>query len=171
MLKTAAYVASQVIPLEGEKVILPNTAVAEIIGYSKPDSLPSAVEKSAPEWLQGMIKWRGVAVPLVSLEVMMGGLKSESHSRSRITVVNVMLENCGHSFFAFVTQGIPTLLRADNERMSVIDAADQESPGVACHVVLEGEAAVIPDFDQIEKMLADVFMNNSTKNKKNKPKK
>lgn len=157
MSKAVAYVASQVIPLTGEKLILPNTAVAEIIDYNKPDELPSKIKKSAPDWLQGMITWRGVAIPLVSLEVMMGSLGCESHSRSRITVVNTLVENCGHPFFAFVTQGIPTLLRADNSRMSVIDAADHESPGVACHVALEGEAAVIPDIEQIETMLATVF--------------
>lgn len=158
MAKAAAYVASQVIPLAGEKIILPNTAVAEIIDYSNPEDLPENIKDSAPGWLQGMITWRGISVPLVSLEVMMGGLKTETNSRSRITVVNARTDTSGNPFFAFITQGIPTLLRADNSRMNVIDAADQESVGVACHVALEGEAAVIPDVEQIEKMLGSVFL-------------
>jgi len=55
-------------------MLLPNAAVAEIIGYQD----PAAVE-SGPNWLLGLMSWRGISLPLISLEAIRGGSCRPAH--------------------------------------------------------------------------------------------
>ena len=52
-------------PLNNWQLLLPNSAVAEIIGYTTPESA-----NQGSGWYDGKISWRGVLVPVVSLEKM-----------------------------------------------------------------------------------------------------
>jgi len=45
-------------PLTDSYVVLPNSAVAEVLAYSAPDPL-----KDSPLWLLGEIAWHGWQVP------------------------------------------------------------------------------------------------------------
>lgn len=151
-----ATVASQLIPLEGESLLLPNTAVAEIIGHTKAEPLPGSL-KNAPDWLIGMLQWRGVSIPLLSLEALMGGKISDPGPRARIAVINAIGGKTKHSFFAVATQGIPTLVNVNKERISPVDDAQQNTAGVHCHVVVDGETAIIPNLDEIEAHVAKIL--------------
>ena len=152
---TTKTVASQMIPLAEEHVLLPNTAVAEIIGHTKASSLPDAV-KDAPEWLIGMLSWRGMSVPLLSFESMLGGSLVEAGTRARIAVINGISDDSTVQFFAIATQGIPRLVQVDNERISTVPDAEAND-AVHCHVVVDGEVAMIPDIEYIEDTLAKIF--------------
>ena len=157
MPQAAKQVASQILSLHGERVILPNTAVAEIIPYIKPDALSDAIGKSAPDWLLGMIAWRGISVPLISIETIFGGRYEQQGKRSSIAIINAADEAAGVPYFAIVTQGIPRLLQVSADTLSAIDETGDDNKAVACHVVLDGDVAVIPDMDEVEAMLKDAF--------------
>lgn len=153
---TTKTVASQMIPLEGEYLLLPNTAVAEIIGHTKADALPDTI-KDTPDWLIGMLAWRGVSVPLLSFEALMGGTLVEAGTRARIAIVNGIGEQTMVPFFAVATQGIPRLVQVDNERISTVEDDAEANPAAHCHVVVDGEVAMIPNIEHIEARLAEVF--------------
>ena len=153
----AKHVASQILSLNGERVILPNTAVAEIIPYVSVDSLSENLKKDAPTWLLGMIAWRGVSVPLLSMETILGSDYEQAGKRSSIAIINAVGTVAGAPFFAIVTQGIPRLLHVSDGTLSLIEESGDDNKAVACHVVLDGDVAVIPDMDVIEAMLKDVF--------------
>ena len=63
MAKKTQYIHSQMLALSGDPLVLPNTAVAEIINYVEPTPV-----KDAPDWLLGTLDWRGYRIPLLSLE-------------------------------------------------------------------------------------------------------
>ncbi|MGD8515070.1 MAG: chemotaxis protein CheW [Granulosicoccaceae bacterium] len=151
-----ATVASQMIPLEGEHLLLPNTAIAEIIGHTKAEPLPDSL-KNTPDWLIGMLAWRGVSIPLVSLETLMGGKIAEPSPRARIAVINAIGGKAKSAFFAVATQGIPRLVSVSKERINPVDDNQQSGTGVHCHVVIDGETAMIPNIEEIETQLARVF--------------
>jgi len=157
MAQVAKHVASQVLSLNGERVILPNTAVAEIIPYVSADPLSESLKKDAPVWLLGMISWRGVSVPLLSMETILGSDYQQAGKRSSIAIINAVGSVTGAPFFAVVTQGIPRLLHVSGDTLSLIEESGDNNKAVSCHVVLDGDVAVIPDLDVIEKMLKDVF--------------
>ena len=166
MAQVARHVASQVLSLNGERLIIPNTVVAEIIPYVAADSLSENLKKAAPGWLLGMIAWRGISVPLMSMETILGGQYVEPDNRSSIAIINASGNIAGVPFFAIVTQGIPRLLQVASDSLALIEESGDSSKAAACHVVLEGDVAVIPDMDAVEDMLKEVFYS-----KKSGPKK
>ena len=56
------------LPLSDRSLVLPNVAVAELIGYQPCTPLPHQ-----PAWLLGWIDWRSQRLPLLSFEAACGG--------------------------------------------------------------------------------------------------
>lgn len=140
-------VYSLLIPLDGYTLLLPNTAVAEVLSYQRPDAA-----LAAPEWLLGMLLWRERRIPMISFEAASGGRPARPHRRSRIVVLNTLSGNPDMPYIAVLTQGIPQL-RALGEN-AVEREEGEASASVACRVRLGGrEPALIPDLDELERRM------------------
>jgi len=158
MSQVATHVASQVLSLHGERIILPNTVVAEIIPYARPEALSGSIKKKSPAWLLGMHAWRGLSIPVLALETMFDGDYEQQATRSSIAVINAVSDViAGVPFFAIATQGIPRLLQVGTDTLSVIEETGDTNKTIACHVVLDGDVAIIPDLDRIEAMISEIF--------------
>jgi chemosensory pili system protein ChpC len=169
MTQAASIIASQIMPLNDEQLVLPNTAIAEIIGFRQPDAVPASV-KNAPDWLLGMLAWRGLSVPVIAFERMAGGKYETSGPRARLAVLNVVGGVPGVPFIAMPTQTTPHLMQIDQAAISVVEDSGKTDPAVACHVVVAGNTAIIPNLDEVERQVAEVFASKpeTKKNKKNK---
>ena len=66
------------IPLRQVNMLLPHTVVAEIGNYRVPDG-----REDTPEWILGDISWRGITIPVVSLETLCGETAPASPPRHR----------------------------------------------------------------------------------------
>jgi chemosensory pili system protein ChpC len=151
MTATIVSVPSLLIPLEDDTLLLPNAAVAEIVGYQDPDAI-----EGSPDWLLGLMSWRGYRLPLLSYESVKGKKISSTDGRVRIAIINTLKGNDQLPFFGIVTQGIPSLTQANQSvvmRSPEEADADNLQPGVLCEVLVHGNPAVIPDLDAIEDLL------------------
>lgn len=140
-------IRSMLIPLSGDPVVLPGTAVAEIVPYLT----PSPVE-GAPSWLLGQVAWRGREIPLICFEQVAFGTLPAPNPRARIAVINTLDADPVQPFWAMPIQGIPRQLYVDEQ--AIAPAADDEvAPrGVLSHVLVQGGRAVIPDLDYLERL-------------------
>jgi len=149
-------VRSQLIPLEGLRLVLPNTAIAEIVSFKKID-LP---EHEVPEWILGIVTWRELRIPLIAFEVANGQLdKTPSvNKNTRIVVLNTVTGSEQLHFYGMVVQGIPRLIGLDNSNTQ--DAPDQLelNPFELRKVLIDGNVAVIPDQEAIENSLTQLGM-------------
>ena len=170
MTQAASTIASQLMPLNDERVILPNTAIAEIISFTQPDAVPASVKKS-PDWLLGMIAWRGLSVPVIAFEEMLGGKFEAPGKRARLAVLNAVGDTAGVPFIAVPTQTIPQLMQVNQAAISVVEDTGETNPAVACHVVIAGNTAIIPDLDEVERQVAEVFSGRQNTAKKKASKK
>ena len=59
----ATSVRCMLLPLTSLNLLVPNSAVSEIIGYSTPRPLDNC-----SDWFAGVVLWRGVYVPVVAVE-------------------------------------------------------------------------------------------------------
>jgi chemosensory pili system protein ChpC len=50
---------SLLVPLSGERLIVPRACVAEVIGYQAPAEMTNA-----PPWYLGVVSWSGRSVPV-----------------------------------------------------------------------------------------------------------
>jgi len=132
------------LPLGKQAALLPNAAVAEVVGYREPESLPDA-----PDWLLGMVSWRDQRVPLISLEAASGDEAAAPRAVSRIAVLNTLNGNARLPYLAVLTQAIPQLRLVNDDNIKTHEGAASR-PSVAALVEVNGEVMMVPDIDDLE---------------------
>jgi chemosensory pili system protein ChpC len=146
MAENPEQIASLLIPMIGRPLLLPNVAVAEIVTWDEPQK-----QDQQPDWMLGSVEWRGISVPVVSLELMNNSDIEDAHTGQRLAVINGMGE-CHSQFYAISVQGIPRLVRVFPEELgSEEDASDDRAYDTM--VMVSGERAVIPDLVAVEREL------------------
>lgn len=148
MEKNASIVRSQIIPLKGMSLVLPNTCIAEVINYSA----PMPVEK-APDWFLGNLLWRGITIPVVSFEAANDVPSAEITKSTRIAVLNGVSGKDRLSFYGVVVQGIPRLAALEQTDIQEKVNAESVLPCALSQTEIADQDAVIPDQVKIENML------------------
>ncbi|MET0067756.1 MAG: chemotaxis protein CheW [Candidatus Thiodiazotropha sp.] len=147
-------VRSVLIHLHERQILLPNAAVAEVMDYQQPEA--SVVE--TPEWFLGYMVWRGLMIPVVSYEGMLGEPIVAPGHRGRILILNALGGFDGVSHIGLVVHTIPSLVRVSAENVAPVDAPAEETPQplIRQRVELDLSPAVIPDLDEIERRVVDI---------------
>lgn len=130
------------LPLAERQLIVPDVAVAELIGYRP--GLPVA---SPAPWDLGDIAWRGRHLPLVSFEAACGQPVPRGE-KVRIAVMHGVGPQL--PFFALLMQGIPRTFRADSQ-LSYIDVPLGSLELAA--VLVGNDVARVPDLDGLAEVI------------------
>lgn len=139
-------ISSFYLPVSNGNLLLPNVSVAEVVEFQDPE------EQDGPEFFLGIIRWRGISVPLISYELANEQAFSFSTS-SRVAVINsIGKDNERLPFFAIATQGIPRLVKISED--SIEAAGEKTGPAEASRVRVDGEEASIPDLLYMESLLS-----------------
>jgi len=141
---------SLLVPLAGERLIVPRACVAEVIGYQTP-----VAQTGAPPWYEGTVAWSGRNVPVMCFEAALGQPSPSVSTRTRIVIFYANSAVLQAGFFGLLTQGFPQLVRvnADVVRPDPTRSFDEHSP-VICQVRMVNETPLIPDLQRLEQMLA-----------------
>lgn len=148
MAQEALAVRSQMIMLEALRLVLPNTAIAEVIAYSEL-TLPD----NQPEWFLGYVSWRGYQIPVVSFERMVDQPGSKPDKRSRIIILNSISADTHRPFYGMLSTGIPSLMTIDENNIEDAPKIGETDSLILRQVVVEKHAAVIPDQYELEARL------------------
>ncbi|WP_150304463.1 chemotaxis protein CheW [Pseudomonas saliphila] len=139
-----------VVPLATKPLLLPNVAVAELVGYRL--SQPAT---QGPEWFLGWTTWRDQLVPLIDPERLLGQASStDSAAQPRTLVLNALGGRSGLQFIGMRIWAIP--------RSRKVIRGEIETRGEGSDFVLQevsvGEdtnTMLIPDLLAVEQALAD----------------
>ncbi|MDG1772721.1 MAG: chemotaxis protein CheW [Oceanicoccus sp.] len=149
---TANELATLLISMSGEQLVLPNVTVAEIIPYIEPQA-----DNDKPDWYLGVFNWRNIDVPLVSFETINGESADNSQGKDRrIAVLNGLVDSQRLPFCGIVTRGVPRLMRIMPDEVSVDEGA---TTGLSelLRVLVSGEKAVIPNVDFIQQEVLNLL--------------
>ena len=136
-------VRCMLLPLDSLNLLVPNSAVAEIIGYSAPREL-----SGSSGWFQGVVLWRGVYVPVVSVEEMCAVGQSQVRPRARIAIIYNPEKDPDLPYLGIHIQDIPRAYLAEAE--TTISGGDEGlSEYLITRVDEEEQARAIPDLDKI----------------------
>ena len=132
------------LPLHDLHLLLPNSAVAEIIGYTEPEPA-----HRSEGWFDGRISWRGVMVPVISFEKLCNLPAVEPGPRSRVAIIyNHTSQNDSIPYIGIILQDIPRAYLAEKERMlGGMEKTDCEF--VSCRADPMLDDLVIPDLDAV----------------------
>lgn len=145
-------VYSLLVPISGGKLIVPRSAVREVMGYSLPHGRPD----NAPEWFMGMVRWERQSVPLVCFEAACGRGIPESSSRTRITYFHALKGWLNPPVIAIMTQGYPYLVRVTEGVVKAGSRPDMpERAPVVTQIHMANERPLVPDLESIEERLRE----------------
>lgn len=143
MNEKASSVRCMLLPLNSLNLLIPNSAVAEIIAYSTPRGLPDT-----SDWFAGIVLWRGVYVPVVAIEQICSIGTAQTGPRARIAIIYNPEPDPELPYLGVHMQDIPRAYLAEAESMES-GSDDDLSPYLLSRVDDEEFARAIPDFDRI----------------------
>lgn len=141
------------IQIEGARLLLPNATIAEVLSYADPEPV-----ENAPDWLLGRIRWRGWQLPLVAFARIAGLAQERGGLGSKVVVLKAMGGDAKLPHFALLTQGFPRLVTVSHDAL-VLDTGNSDAlpNGVQARVLLNDDAALIPDIDSVEASLREAL--------------
>ncbi len=134
------------IPLQKSNLLIPNATVAEIIPYE-----PLQRVQDSPDWLLGILGWRGVQVPVVSFEMLTverGSFSLVSVSSASLVVLKAPGGKSRLQFFAIVAQMLPRLFRIKADE--IFDIGETPERTELMRVRFADDLVSIPDLDYVE---------------------
>lgn len=136
-----------IVPLAEHALLLPNVAVAELVGFRL-----NREPGNAPPWFLGWTLWRDQQVPVVDPYVLLGEQPDETGRQPRTLILNAIGERPNVHFIAMRVWSIP---RSRKITRGEISAGEGSVPCVLQTVKLgeEQQALCIPDLLGIEQTL------------------
>ncbi len=139
------------IALDGDRLLLPRSGVAEVVAWAEPTPMAGA-----PAWYLGTVPWNGKTVPVLSFEAASGRATPPASGRTRIVLVHALGERIPSRVFGIVTQWFPQTVRVTREVLKPDPTRHFAEVGPAlCQVRIINETPLIPDLEWLESMIAD----------------
>ena len=135
-----------VLQCAGEKVLLPNATVAEVM--SRVQLQPAA--EGAPAWLAGTLAWQGFDVPVVAFGRFTGLDSDLLVGQLKVVVLKALGGQVHLPYYALLTESFPQLIAVPRDGL-LADASEEIVPvGVHMRVLLGEQTALLPDLDAVE---------------------
>lgn len=141
------------LPIGPLGLLVPSVCVAEVLPWRRLRELGNS-----PEWLVGLLGWRGDSIPVVRFELLNGATESASNPSAAATECVVVMNRCrsahGQPFYAIATDGLPRMVQVGEEDMH----PEQTHLGIAesAAVKLGAEQVRIPNLGYIEDQLMNL---------------
>ena len=131
-------------PLTDGYVMLPNSAVGEILAFTSPEPF-----KQGPPWLLGEIAWRGWQVPVINYERMLkdNGITTIT-AKTRVLIVKTLGESTQVNYIGLVIQGLPKLKKVSASTL-IEKQIDDLPDTVFSKVTIDDLQAVIPEIGDL----------------------
>ena len=130
-------------PLTNIYVMLPNSAVGEILEYTSPEPF-----KQGPAWLLGEIAWHGWQVPVINYERMLKGTTTKVTAKSRILIIKTLGESTQVNYIGLVIQGLPRLKKVSADTL-IEKQIDDLPDTVFSKVTIDDLQAFIPELGDL----------------------
>ena len=131
-------------PLVDGHMMLPNSAVAEVLAFERPEPF-----KQAPVWLLGELAWRDWQVPVICFEQLINKSHRTSVTpKARILIIKTLGESTQVNYIGLVIQGLPKLKKVTAS--SLLEKQTENLPELLfSKVSIDDLEAVIPELGNL----------------------
>lgn len=144
-----ADIRCMLIPVRQGRLLLPSSAVAEVIGYRTPDA-----HEKQPDWMQGTVNWHQRDIPVIDFERLIGRAEIGAGIRQRITVCYSIGGASEWPLMGILAQGIPRLLHVNEAAIQVASGESAGAKPIRMTLSVAGENLIVPDLEYLQAGLA-----------------
>ncbi|MBT8142966.1 MAG: chemotaxis protein CheW [Gammaproteobacteria bacterium] len=146
---SANEIYALLVPIQRQRLLLPRTAVREVVRYSKPEPI-----ENAPDWLPGTINWQNNKIPMISFEGLCGKEMPEVNSRTRVAIMTALDKEMPHNAYAMYVEGFPQLIGIQEKDLGVdAEAKFPDNCPIISQLKLFNDRPQIPNLEYIEKKI------------------
>ena len=135
-----------VLPIGQLGLLVPSVCVAEVLPWRRIRDVGNS-----PDWLLGVMTWRGDSIPVLRFETLNGSVDEPSRECECVAVMNRCRSAHGQAFYAVATDGLPRIVQVGEEDVF----PEQTHLGVAesAAIKLGTEQLRIPNLGYLEDQL------------------
>lgn len=138
--------------IDGDKVAFPDALIAEIV-----DFIPTHSDSDdVPTWYLGQLPWRGIFIPLISLEAINTDAFFRQGKQLKIIVLHGVYHREALPYWAFVTSETPKMQRVPKDAMQALEGTEGNIEKM--RIELYGETIVLPNIIDIEIKIKNVIV-------------
>jgi chemotaxis signal transduction protein len=142
-------VAALLLPYGRLKVVLPGALVAQVMGRGNRIVPVPGVE----DWVLGIAAWRGLGVPVISLERLLFGSAPAPAERGRLVVCFPLPGRGAREFFAISAPGGAQTHAVDGTATSAIIPGGVRAELIAgAFALADGAVGLIPDIPKLNRI-------------------
>ena len=136
-------------------VLLPNSAVAEVLEYTAPEPF-----KKGPAWLLGELAWHGWQVPVISYQKLINKRAAKAVTRkARILIIKTLGESTQVNYIGLVIQGLPRLKTVTADTL-VEQKTDKLPKALFSKVQIDDMTALIPELGYLTQIVEQAAYGN-----------
>ena len=154
MSATGEAIRSLVLPLSDSMLVVPASAVEEVLFAEAVDTPPPG----CPVWLIGEVQMRQHTVPLVCFEALVGEALPEIAKTEHAVVLKNLDADGEPTFYAIRLQRAPRVEELDTATLQLADDGASDNPFVACRVIVDGQEGGLPALDQLVNALSKAYI-------------
>ncbi|MGV6817031.1 MAG: chemotaxis protein CheW [Thiotrichales bacterium] len=133
-----------IVPVQTMNLVIPQSMVAEIL------AVPAVTEIDGPAWLSGIIEWRAMEIPLISVDALCQAGRPGERKRARRAAVLQCLDNYDElQYYAIEINSIPHPVRLGETDFQQLND-DNSCEIVEQMVIVAGVRCAIPGFEDLE---------------------
>jgi chemosensory pili system protein ChpC len=150
MAQASRPIKCMILTLQSENVIVPKTAIAEILSVK--DAMDIA---NMPEWYVGKMLWRGVNVPLVSFEAAGGDNVKKVNLNTQVAMLYSIKKDTEYPYLGVVISGVPHEADVAEGQITLDEHAmkSNTNPMAAMKARINGAAVSVLNLGAIEAMV------------------
>jgi chemosensory pili system protein ChpC len=149
VIEAGQEIRCMLIPMRQGRLLLPSSAVAEVIGYRPPGRVDGG-----PAWFQGTVNWHQRDVPVIDFEHLIGRTDRRVGIRQRITICYGIGNSLEWPLVGIVAQGIPRLLRVGETSIQIANGGAPGAGAIRMMLSIAGENLLVPDMEYLQGALA-----------------
>lgn len=154
MSEVADHIDVFMIRMQKQGVILPADNVAEIIPYEPLQRL-----EETPDWLLGLLAWRGVQVPVVSFEMLTverASFSLVSVASASLVLLRGMTDQASLPFYAIVSQTEPHRFSVSEQMM--FETGEPLARTELARVRFNEDVVSVPNLEYVEAALLNAMI-------------
>jgi len=142
------FIPCMLIPLQQRYLLIPNTAIAEVIPMPK---ISSSEEQAS--YCLGQYQWNNEQITILDLEDLVEDKEGHSEGANKLCIIHSINKDNKLHAYALPCHGAPQLIHLNENGLRLVEDEIESSKFLHCRTHVGNKIAYIPNLDKLEELV------------------